>query len=327
MNIKMKVENLKNILKKILLLSIVFFTSNLAYAIDECTYITFEGWKECFIENKISSNNAEPAKSIISKASLNDKVIDLDKKQPEKKMDFSRYLKIIDISGKVREGKIFLKANQSLLNEISRKYGVEPEVIVALVGIESHYGKRMGTFNIIDSLATLSYDGRRRDLFEGELVKALQMAEENSITYEDFIGSWAGALGQCQFMPSSYQAFAVDYDDDGKKDIWNSKADAFASTANYLNKSGWKRGLGHIKKYDKKDKKSQEIVKSTSKNCDIYQRPCKMGGDKYLISVDRNDIIASSYEVEPNFNVLLKWNRSYFFSLSVLMIADQIRQN
>lgn len=324
MTIKMKKINLKNTFLKILAISLF---SSVAHAKSNCTYFSFEGWKECFIEEKLGGHASPKAKEFLENANLNEKVIKLDNKQPEKKIHFDRYHQIIGFKSKIKEGKTFLKQNRTLLNEISAKYNVEPEVIVALIGIESSFGKRQGNFNIIDSLATLSYDGRRKTLFENQLKAAIEMGEENNLTYDEFVGSWAGAMGKCQFMPTSYKAYAVDYDNDGKKDIWNSNADAFASAANYLNLHGWKNGDSKVAALSQKTQNKYSQSQNYNKNCKKERKPCKTSDGFHLISLKKNDIIDLDYKVGNNFNVLMKWNRSYFFSLSVLMIADGIKNS
>ena len=188
-------------------------------------------------------------KSGISKKSLDsslkiaepiERVIELDRKQPERsKITKEEYLaKVID-QNRINKGRQLLDDNREVLNKISARYGVEPEFIVALWGLETGYGKNTGGFGIISSLATLAYEGRRREFFESELISALLIIDSGHITAKDMRGSWAGAMGQCQFMPSSFLAYAVDHDGDGKKDIWGNRQDVFASIANYLNTVGW----------------------------------------------------------------------------------------
>ena len=132
-----------------------------------------------------------------------------------------------------------LQGNRALLAEVGRRYGVQPRFIVALWGIETGFGKVTGNFPVIAALATLAYDGRRSTFFRGELIAALRIVDEGKIDPQEMLGSWAGAMGQSQFMPSSYLRFAVSYRGDGHGDIWHSSEDVFASIANYLHQSGW----------------------------------------------------------------------------------------
>jgi membrane-bound lytic murein transglycosylase B len=142
----------------------------------------------------------------------------------------------------VSKGKELLEEHAELLSVIEKKYKVDKEAIVSLWGVETLYGKVTGNYNVIDALATLGYDKRRRRFFEKELISALQIVRKGHVEKEEFLGSWAGATGQCQFMPSSFILHAQDGDGDGKKDIWTNKKDIFASIANYLKKHGWKKG-------------------------------------------------------------------------------------
>ena len=167
------------------------------------------------------------------------RVIRLDRRQPETKLTLEEYLTKVISDQRIARGREMLAQHRELLEPISKQYGVAPEFIVALWGIETSYGSNTGSFSIVESLATLAYDGRRSAYFRGELMNALRIIDEDHISAYDMEGSWAGAMGQCQFMPSSFLNFAVDHNGDGKRDIWNTEADVFASIANYLSKHGW----------------------------------------------------------------------------------------
>ncbi len=173
-------------------------------------------------------------------------VIALDRKQPEHKITLKEYLKKTVTSARIQNGKNELASNRQLLSKVARAYSVPPNVIVALWGMETSYGENSGNFNVIAALATLAYEGRRSDFFRGELLKSLKIMQDEDISADNFTGSWAGAFGQCQFMPSSFLKYAVDFDKDGKRDIWFSQGDIFASIANYLHSEGWNYN-GNIK--------------------------------------------------------------------------------
>ncbi|MDH3604109.1 MAG: lytic murein transglycosylase, partial [Candidatus Tectomicrobia bacterium] len=170
------------------------------------------------------------------------RVIELDGKQPEVTLTFAQYLQRVIPDTRVHTGRQLLKQHQTLLNQVAATYGVPAPVIVALWGIESDYGRRTGGFSVISALATLAYDGRRSAYFRRELLDALQILDEGHISPDQMTGSWAGAMGQSQFMPSSFINRAVDYNDDGRRDIWTTLGDVFASTANYLARAGWRKG-------------------------------------------------------------------------------------
>ena len=173
-----------------------------------------------------------------------ERVIGYDRKQPEFVQTFEEYLTARVTNFRKNEGRRLFKLHQPLLDEVAGLYDVDPEYIVAFWGLETSFGRYQGKYNIIRSLATLGHDQRRADFFTAELLKALQILDEQHVSPEAFVGAWAGAMGQSQFMPSSFLRFAVDHDGDGRKDIWSNKADVFASIANYLNKAGWKKGAG-----------------------------------------------------------------------------------
>src|SRR5215510_11895792 len=167
------------------------------------------------------------------------RVLELDRKQPEETLTYAQYLERTLPASRVQKGRRLLNENRALLQEIGAKYGVPPGVIVALWGMETDFGRMTGNFSVLAALATLAYDGRRSALFRRELLDALKIVDAGYVRPEAMTGSWAGAMGQNQFMPSSFLQYAVDYNGDGRRDIWTTLADVFASTANYLARSGW----------------------------------------------------------------------------------------
>lgn len=168
------------------------------------------------------------------------RVVQLDRKQPEFTQTFDQYIAARVSDWRVRMGRERLAENRALLDEVARRYGVQARFIVALWGIETSFGRATGGFSVVQALATLAFDGRRADYFRRELFNALEIIDAGHITANAMKGSWAGAMGQNQFMPSSFLNFAVDYDGDGRRDIWATRADVFASSANYLKQSGWR---------------------------------------------------------------------------------------
>lgn len=175
------------------------------------------------------------------------RVIELDRKQPETTLTLEEYLDKVVSNERIEKGHEMFSRHQEMLKRIGGKYGVEPEFIAALWGVETNYGSNTGSYSTIDALATLAYDGRRSAFFRDELLKTLKISESDHIAPRAIKGSWAGAMGQCQFMPSSFLNFAVDENGDGKRDIWNTETDIFASIANYLAKSGWREGEDNTK--------------------------------------------------------------------------------
>lgn len=170
-------------------------------------------------------------------------VIAADQSQPEFSRPVWEYLESAVSSWRVARGKALLAEHAKTLNAIESRYNVEPSILVAVWGMESGFGQNIGSKNVIRSLATLAYEGRRNAFWRGQLLAALHILQEGDISPSAMLGSWAGAMGQTQFMPTTYRQYAVDFDGNGRRDIWNSSTDALASAANYLSLSGWQHGL------------------------------------------------------------------------------------
>ncbi len=260
------------------------------------------------------------------------KVIDLDRRQPESTRTFTQYIESVVPASRVNEGRKLLAENRALLEPISKAYGVPAEVIVALWGIETSYGKVTGSFNVPHALATLAYEGRRADFFRKELLNALKIADQGHVMLASMEGSWAGAMGQSQFMPSSFLSYAVDYNKDGRRDIWATRADVFASIANYLKQSGWKSGEGILQKVrlpEKFDVTLENIDRlrpmSEWKRYGITTatgQPLSDAGMAALVFPGKS--YEGAYLVYPNYHVILKWNRSRYFATAVGTLAERI---
>ncbi|NQV46728.1 MAG: lytic murein transglycosylase [Rhodospirillaceae bacterium] len=261
------------------------------------------------------------------------RVLELDRKQPEFTLTFKQYLDRVVPEARVKKGRQKLNENRALLEEIGRKFGVQPRFIVAFWGIETDFGRITGGFPLVPSLATLAYDGRRSAYFRKELLNALKILNGGHIAPKDMVGSWAGAMGQCQFMPSSFLNFAVDQDGDGRKDIWTTKADVFASAANYLSKSGWKvdQTWGRaVQLPDGFDPKLADL--KVIKPIDEWQRlgVRRLGGDNLPARDLPSSVVLSdgpgsaAYLIYNNYRTILKWNRSTYFAVAVGSLADRI---
>jgi membrane-bound lytic murein transglycosylase B len=170
----------------------------------------------------------------------NQKVIDADRKQPEFTMTWARYRSFTMSDKRVARGRAACAASRDLLARVSERYRVDGGVIAGIWGLESNYGTDTGSYNVIEALATLAWEGRRASFFRSQLVAALKILEHGDVAPGHMLGSYAGAMGQPQFMPDSYLHYAVDFDGDGRRDIWTSQGDVMASIANYLASSGWR---------------------------------------------------------------------------------------
>ena len=264
------------------------------------------------------------------------RVIELDRKQPEGTMTFAQYRQRVISDARIRKGRILLKEHAARLKVASERYGVPPQYIVALWGIETSYGENTGGFKVVPALATLAHDGRRSDFFRTELMNALKILDEGHISPADMNGSWAGAMGQNQFMPSSFHTFAVDGDNDGKRNIWGDLDDVFASTANYLSKSGWKEDERWGREVrlpqgfpesiaDLKYKKTlQEWANMGVTLPNGAPLPIVPGMQASIVTPD--DENGPAYLAYDNYRVIMKWNRSVYFATSVGLVADAIAQ-
>ena len=171
---------------------------------------------------------------------INWRVIELDRNQPEVKFTWEQYRTRIVNEQRIQRGREQLAKHHDILQRVQARFGVPPEIIVGLWGLESDYGRQMGGFNVIEAVATLAWEGRRGAYFREQLMDCLRIVQAGDIAADRMVGSWAGAMGQTQFMPDSFLRFAVDFDGDGRRDLWTSFPDVFASTANNLALEGWK---------------------------------------------------------------------------------------
>ncbi|WP_444998260.1 lytic murein transglycosylase [Aliikangiella sp. IMCC44359] len=277
--------------------------------------------------------SAELTDKIIDSLNYIPKVIELDRRQPEGTMTHEQYLNKVIPESKVIAARTHFKTNKKLLLQAQNKSGVEARFIVALWGKETHFGKITGNYHVPSALATLAFDGRRASFFRKELLAAAKIIAGGHIKLELMLGSWAGAMGNCQFMPSSFLRFAVDANGDGKKDIWSDKQDIFASMANYLSVSGWQKDKtwGRQVKLTKAfssyrfgKKHSQplsEWQKQGVRRADLTDLPTTEI-NAYLISPGGEK--GRIYLVYNNFDVLMKWNRSHYFATGVGYLADRI---
>lgn len=329
----------KPVLKTIALAAFFMLAGCGAHANNSQSFSTWlEELKREAVAKGVSSQTVEDA--FATSVAPIGRIIELDRKQPESKMTLAKYLASAVSDRRIEEGTTQLADYDALLSDVSRKYGVQKEFIVALWGIETNYGENTGGFDVFDALATLAYDGRRSEYFRGELINALKIVDADHISVEAMQGSWAGAMGQCQFMPTSFLEYAVDYDGDGKRDIWDTQEDVFASIANYLSSSGWDGELGwgfevslpaafSEEMLDIKSTKTREQwealgVRDVRGGSLLSQSLLPSGAALSVIKVGDGET-ARHYIISNNYKVLLKWNRSRFFATAVGTLADSIK--
>ena len=271
-----------------------------------------------------------------------------DKNQPEKVETLDTYLPKRVSKRKVEIARKLYTKHEKLLNKVSEEYGVQPRFIVALWGLETSFGNYMGNYNVVSALSTLAYEGRREGFFKKQLWAALTILDEGHISAENMKGSWAGAMGQSQFMPTSFLSYAVDGDGDGKKDIWGNQADVFASMANYLKTEGWNDALtwGRQVKLPSNFDTQLAIPKNTGSRKNWLKAWAKterslaewqaLGirrtdgtdlpkADIKAALVFPDDANGRAYLAYDNYKSLMHWNLSYYFVSSVGHLSDSIR--
>jgi membrane-bound lytic murein transglycosylase B len=263
------------------------------------------------------------------------RVIELDREQPESVITYAEYLRRV-VSRERREvARQRLAQNRALLEHVGRRYGVQPRFIVALWGIETSFGVASGKFPVIASLATLAYDGRRSSFFRKELINALRIVDDGDADPKEMLGSWAGAMGQSQFMPSSYLLYAVSYSGDGRRDIWHRRADVFASIANYLSQLGWHgdQTWGRVVRLPAHLDPSligPGIRKPLSEWRRLGLRRAD-GGPLPPAPIQASLLQPGGADgpailVYDNYRALMKWNSSNYFATAVGFLADSMEE-
>jgi membrane-bound lytic murein transglycosylase B len=280
-------------------------------------------------------------------ASYKEKIVSADKNQPEVKETLETYLPKRVPQWKIDRARKLYAENQDVLEKVAKDFGVQARFIVAIWGLESNFGAIQGGHNVISSLVTLAFDGRRETMYKKQLWAALDILKSGHITLDKFKGSWAGAMGQTQFMPTSFNAYAVDYNNDGRKDIWTTKEDAFASIANYLKQEGWNDSLtwGRQVKLPENFDSKYVLVRGTKTRkqwLEFWNDSERSLADWQALGVRRadgsdlpnvdvraalvmpDDINGRMYLAYDNYKVFMHWNRSYYFATSVGYLSDRI---
>lgn len=258
------------------------------------------------------------------------RVLRLDKSQPEKRLRFLEYRNSRVDALRIQLGRHELHRHQEVLTDISRQFGVNACFIVSIWGLETSYGRFKGKFPVIQSLATLAYNPRRSAYFRNELLSALHMLNDDQVSLSEFKGEWAGASGHCQFMPSTWFKYAMDYDNTGRADIWNNVNDALASIANFLAKNGWRQNdPWAIQVILPANVNPAWITINTSKTVAEW---LQLGIEPLDKNLPAKELQASLIYPEggpallvfDNFKTLLKWNRSNYYVGALGYLAEEI---
>ncbi len=322
-------------------LILIFSFSNLSASDD----LNFSKWKQNFKKIALSQNISENTfDMVMSNVKFLPKVIEYDRYQPEFYEDTKTYVSKRTTKKKVNKGIDFYNKNNELIIEVEKKFAIEKELLLSLMGIETNYGTYVGKMDILSSLATLSYDKRRTEFFTKELLILLKLIETNQIDYKTLYGSWAGAFGFFQFMPSTINNHAIDYNKDDYIDLKNPN-DAYASAANYLNNMGWKQNSHCFYKIDLNKNISKKYLNVSAKK--LINKKQLRYFKKYIKNFDElsflddslkvaiitpdKDIVPDAQTLSPayivfdNYEIILKWNRSLRFALAVCTLKNKIK--
>ncbi len=323
-----------------LLFSIFFFSKS--YADDGAKFLE---WKKNFKDLALSYDISEDTFDLVMKdVKFLPKVIGYDRYQPEFYEDTKTYISKRTSKKKVEKGIVFYKENFNLINKVEKEYKIEKDLLLSLMGIETNYGTYVGKMDILSSLSTLSYDKRRSKFFTNELLILLKLIDSNQINYKTLFGSWAGAFGFFQFMPSTIDNHAIDYNKDNYIDL-KDPYDAYASAGNYLNSMGWKKDSHCFYKINLKEGIPKRYLNVSAKklmnkkklkyfkryilnheNLDFINEKSKVA----IITPDK-DIIPDAETLNPayivfdNYEIILKWNRSLRFALAVCTLKEKIK--
>ena len=325
-------------IKRLFILSFLFFNTG-AFANEP----TFTEWLKSFKIHALKNNISEETFNMtMSNVVFLPKVIKYDRFQPEFYEDTNTYISKRTSKQKIKKGINLFNKNKDLINLIDDKFLVEKELLLALMGIETNFGTYVGKMDILSSLATLSFDKRRSDFFTNELITILQLVNEGIIDHKLLYGSWAGAFGNFQFMPTTIEKFAIDYDNNNVIEL-KKTVDSFASAANYLNKIGWNKNQPCFIKVELLSNTPKKILNTSAKKLNNkmqfkYLKKYIVDNTKYSIKNDLigaiitpdKDIIANSQNLKPafivfeNYEKILQWNRSLRFGLAVCTLKNKI---
>lgn len=317
----------------LLLVALMFTATSSVFAASESDFNAYvKSLKNEALEQGFSSTLLDRAFNDIT---FRPTAVKADKNQPEKKITLDDYIVSRVPDWKAEQAVQKYLSNKALLDKIGEEYGVQPRFIVALWGNESNFGKIQGSYSVLSALASLAYEGRREALFKKNFFAALTILDQGHIPIDSFKGSWAGAMGQTQFMPLSFLTYAVDYDGDGKKDIWGTPADVFASIANYLSSEGWDdSGTWGRQVRLTQDVPISGLSKTNMRPLSYWQEQGVRrfdGSDLPKVDVEASLIMPDGetgriYLVYNNFHTLMKWNRSSYFGVSVGYLSERIKR-
>ena len=329
---------------KLISLIIIFLLFNFVSVFSD-ENIDFVKWKKNFKKIALQNNISEKTfDTVMLNTKFLPNVIKYDRYQPEFYEDTKTYISKRTSDKKVSKGLILYKKNTNLINAVEKEFNIEKELLLSLMGIETNFGTYVGKMDILSSLATLSFDKRRSEFFTNELLILLKLIEKQQIDYKTLYGSWAGAFGFFQFMPSTMKNYALDYDNDNYIDLKNNK-DAYASAANYLSKIGWKFNQPCFYKINLSNDIPKKYLNVSAKKLNNKKKLKYFRAyinDNSFLNKDLDDLnvaiitpdkdiipdaenLKPAYVVFDNYEIILQWNRSLRFSLAVCTLKDKFR--
>ena len=295
---------------------------------------SFEGFLED-VRTEARRSGLSPAivQQALAGVQPNAKVLELDRHQPEFTLTWEQYKARTVSDRRIADGRIAWQRQTALLQAVQRAFGVDPRVVVGIWGLESNFGTKTGAFNVVEALATLAWEGRRASFFRAQLMDSLRILDHRDVTPARMTGSWAGAMGQPQFMPDSYLRYAVDFDGDGRRDIWDSTADTLGSIANYLARSGWRpgepwgqrvlvpAGFNSFETGREQRRRLGEWMQMGVRRPDgsAFSRPDVIGA---LVMPDGAD--GEAFMVYANFAAIRRYNPSDLYALAVGLLGDSV---
>ncbi len=324
---------------KILIIILIFNFS----IVEKLPASNFENWVKDFKTRALKEGISEGTFNLVMEnVKFLPKVIEYDRYQPEFYEDTFTYISKRTNKRKVENGIKLYKKNKKFIDSIETKFNTEKELLLSLMGIETNFGTYVGKMDIISSLATLSYDERRSEFFSKELLTILKLVDKKIIDHKILFGSWAGAFGNFQFMPSTIDQYAIDYNKNNSIELKEIE-DSFASAANYINKMGWRKEAPCFVKVELKNTIPDKYLNTSARKIK-YKKKLKFY-KKYLINFDNNiddellsaiitpdyDIIENSNKLKPayiifeNYELILKWNRSLRFGLAVCTLKEKFK--
>ncbi len=320
-----------------IILTLNFFIISHSFGVEKSFDLWLKNFKKLAIESGISANVVN---DVLSDVKFLPKVIEYDRFQPEFYEDTFTYIKKRTSKRKVNDGLKLYKKEKKLIDKVENEFEIEKELLLALMGIETNFGKYLGKMDILSSLATLSFDKRRSEFFSNELLILLKLVDKKIINKNILYGSWAGAFGNFQFMPRTIRNYAIDYNNNKTIELKKTE-DSFASAANYLKKIGWKRNQPCFYKIDLNKDIPQKYLNSSARKLDIKKKVIFF--KKYILDFETLNInkdlnaaiiipdkdiipgaktLSPAYIVFDNYEKILKWNRSLRFALAVCTLKE-----